>query len=273
MQNGKDLKVTDADQCSEEERIWAYLHDELSAAERDAVDHVIASDPELAHRMTASRRLDASLRELLPVADETDEQLVHRIAQSLDTPGGIAIAPAPEDRKPHLGLLRPRHRNSGHGLRYWPWNMLLAAAALLLICLGVFTHFPGPIAADRIDYRPLQYRQADSPRPVYSRPDANRCGSQLAAAIESAYRKRTDMLRFSRPQWDLQVVFAELAGNRFTIQLEARRSKDAETAWTESRSFSSMQSFERVHEEWAQDVAATLTSLENPQGRARHANN
>lgn len=201
------------------ERIWAYVHGEMEVSERVAIEQAAAEDPELAAELERLESLNANLRQLIPLAEWTDQELEDRVLEALeqDLPDEEeAGRPAAEP----IAFPTPGIDISAWAIRLWSTG-IAAAAASLFIFGGVVHHLNGPIGWSQPEFAVTQYRGADEF--LYSMEDAATCLSALKKALHDEYTR----LAPGKTRWQLRFRFGETPATKLKVEIHATDGRPA----------------------------------------------
>ncbi|MGE4489627.1 MAG: anti-sigma factor [Kiritimatiellales bacterium] len=208
------------------DRIWAYLHNELSAEEKAAFRRVLKNDPALRQAVEHSRAVDSELKALLPAFDK--EIPVDNLEDLLLT--------AWDEEHPEYGDDAPPARSSRRIL-YFAAPLAAAAALALIVSLPMQT---GPIHWQRIVTGTApQLRGTEQNTLFYTPADLKQLGSTLSQAIDNAYPDRGK----SVTDWVLQIHLQELAEGALTVEVSGYPSSDPARSRVWNESFQTLENF------------------------------
>lgn len=209
-----------ADVSKPAETIWAYLHGELSEAERLSLEADVARDPALRFRFEEARRLDRLLGSALPSLDAAEA--------GLDALADLALAAWECEQTPafQARLATSSRRKTvvfpawTLSLRRPAWGVagLAAAAALTMLVSPLLRETPETAWA-RPTFSPLALRGTNGSAAATLPADtAVRCQKVLASALARAFEERGAV-----PRNGLTLTFRlqELCKGAFSVTVQA----------------------------------------------------
>ena len=245
------------------EAIWAYLHGEAGAAERNALEGAMRCDPALRSRVERSRQVDRLLRAALPAAGTdgtSDEALEEQALAAWERTNAADSGQAPQlprviplQSKWLLFFSRPAAGVIG-----------LAAAALLMLTVSPAWRMSRGVSWEKPVCAPLSFRGSSAPEAGHT-PDAasaERCQEELAAAVARACSARGVALP---PGLVFSLRLQALRGGAFSATVQARlRTGRAAGEW--SGDYSGLQSFLDHADASAARMVETLVNISGAEG-------
>jgi hypothetical protein len=245
------------------EAIWAYLHGEAGAAERNALDVAMRRDPELRSRLERSRQVDRLLRSTLPAAGTdgtSDEALVEQALAAWERTNASDSGPAsqvprfiPVESKRLLFFRRPAAGVIG-----------LAAAALLLLAVSPAWRVSRGVSWEKPVCAPLSLRGSSAPdaRLTTDAATAARCQEALAAALVRACSARGVTLP---PGLAFSLRLQALREGAFSATVQARL-RTGQSAGEWSGDYSGLESFLGHADASAASMVETLVNTSGAAG-------
>lgn len=184
-----------------EERIWAYLHDELSPGQRESFEQVLRADADLCDQLATYRGLHQELEQIIPFLDEeavADEQFEQMLLAEW------------EKEHPEFS----ERENSLLVRKTISFMVPAAAAAAALIFLMALPRQGGPIHWEKTIYgEALQHRGQEHFAVHYERDDLEQISRQLRSLIEA------EMAEELSSEWILRIQMQELAGGALALEV------------------------------------------------------
>lgn len=240
------------------DKLWAHVHGELSAADRQAVDAALEADGVLKAEWLRLRALDRQLREAMRPDASSTEALTDALLAEWDRTHGTATAKA-------AGGVR--HRPVIVTLRNW--SAVLALAAGLVLMFGVPSMVLSPLDWNRTDVVPLQVRGDSAPVPDAAAFKAmESLSDSLRSRVAARYAQRAPSrwnlaARWkARHAWVLDRRFQPMAGEAFSVSVAARRPGDPEAAHEWQWYFQSSGSFQAQMDTLADAIVEDLHLLQ-----------
>lgn len=188
------------------DQIWAYLHDELPADERERFEQALADDASLRDALEECRAMHEDLEQLSDLRLE-DQLLAEWEAEHPQFQ---------EERKPGRAKI----------IRF---TLPLAAAAAIILLLALPLS-QGPVHWQRTLYGIApQLRGYAETQARYSRADLKRINTELQSAIE----EHLAALPTPPADWKLQIQLQELAGGHLAVEVSGHPvdQPDVEKLW------------------------------------------
>ena len=203
------------------EKIWAYLHDEMPAEEQRSFEESLKNDPALKADFDNSLRLHVYLQNVLPVVNkrEPEEMMEERYLEAWErdqTNVGVG-EPAKESQRLPV--------SSGRRSRRWLPLSALAAAAILLAMIGVHSVIQREdlvwLKADCGGIAVPRGSEADHGESLYSIDDKKRLAAKIESDVEAAYQKaKADRAGGPRIRHRLRVRMQEYPGGGLLFNVE-----------------------------------------------------
>lgn len=204
------------DDTGKTDRIWAYVHGQMSRRERKDMERSLQEDPELRQALEDVKQADSTLRALMPIAEWQEEELPDRILQSIEADSKKAARDARRESGT-AALRRLIDMFRVPQFRLAPLAVATAVALLLLVCMPYFTR--DPIRWDSPEFVPMEYRGDPAQGPgVYTRADAKACLSLVKKALGNEIERS----RGIDGRWRLSFRFDELPKGKFIVRVTAR---------------------------------------------------
>ena len=221
----------------DQERLWQQLDGRLPAAARAELEQELGRNPALRSALDERRRVDHDRRTLLSRAARSDEELAQACVEAFDRD---AAAAAPRGRIIH-----------------WPqaFSILLAAAAVILLSVGVSSRMAGPLqwAAEGGSIQ----RGADEAARLRSEGWNARAKSELQAAYRRAAAPgEASWLRGLKSPWRWFVAAAPTADGAILVQVSIGAPDAASPAQSWNRVFADDAALARELPGWADQLVA-----------------
>lgn len=241
------------------DKMWAYVHGELTGEERAELDRDIQNRPELGAELDTVRHMDRRMQTLMRLPYLAEERLTDRIIDAFD-----------RDQADSSRFRLIRFPAARTVLRHPAFGVALAAAACMLIVLGAHYRVRDAISWTGPEYLPMRYRGFTGAHdPAYTRQDANRCLEALKTGVGKAHREQiAGTCRLAPVRWRLAFRFQEIVEEALLIEIRAYKPQATEPARTWSGHYADVASFlgdvERLSSEITADLA--VVKLEKARG-------
>lgn len=235
-------------------RAWAYVHNELGAADRVELERELLRDRDLRAAVERIRKLDAVLRDTLPALDWTEDELIDRTlaawqesgAEQDDAPGRQA---AERSFRHDLGLIF-------FGSVFRRTAVAVAAAAAILLLMAPPGTPGGGLQWQQPEFIAASFRGADGAQTAsgYDADTAARCFALLRDAVAAHYR---DLAPEGAGRFVLSFQLREMADRSFSVSLQARDGHGGDAGvWTGD--YSGVEAFAAEADASAKRIAADL---------------
>jgi len=221
-------------------RIWAYLHNEMDAEEKEFFQQALRVDAELREEVERCRATHYELKNLLPNIgnEESNEALEARLLTKWETEHPEYVE-APRRKMPRRILLYPP---------------LLAAAATLAILLSLPVQ-TGPVRWQRSAYGTApQLRGETGIRAHYTRKDLKELDRTLRQSVETACQQLDE----PPEKCVLKISLQELAGGALFVEISGRPRAAPEFSKHWSKSFQGLEIFHAEVPVFGEQVAKDL---------------
>jgi hypothetical protein len=250
---------------NQSEKLWAFVHQELTEADRVKLAEDVEATPTLKSELAAIRAVDRQLKVLMPMVDMTEEDLEKKVlgaweaecgqgSQSSSVPGTIIY---PEFQKNRWAFSARKAT-----------RVVLAMAACLLIAVGVRNYTSESIQWLTPEYQSaLQYRSADGApaQSFYSNRDLQDFSSALRTAIKKNYRGQktglTPSLFHKSTDWIMISKWQELREKSLYVQLEAYEPQHRALVKEWSQQFDNSEAFYAELDSFSTQIARELAEL------------
>ena len=244
------------------EAIWAYLHGELSDADRRSFEQAMASDPALRSCFEEASRMDRLLRSGVP--SESEEAALDALAEQ-------ALAAWERDQSvasDPFAAAEPSAFSKRGWMRWFNRPVMglagLAAAALFVVALSpVFLKPEGARWSEPV-FSPFALRGPALPVGGHALDagSAKRCQAALMAAVKRAADASGVALP---PDLDISFRLQELQGGTFSVSVQARLNRGASVGeW--SGDYSSVDSFVKLVDASAERMVEAWTNFSGAEG-------
>lgn len=219
-------------------KIWAYLHNELSAEERQQFEQALTDCPELQQALEERKATHAELNEILPLLHAEDEQLEQELLAEWE-------AEHPEYQKP------PKRKRT---IKF-PLLALAAAAAALMLVMHPWAQGPIDWQRTALGSAP-QLRGATGSQGYYSAAELKQAARDLQVAAE------TRLLELSEKpaKWTLKISMQELANGLVAIEVSGHPQRQPNRAEIWGRTFDSLESLREHTNTFAGQIAEDIVS-------------
>jgi len=186
---------------AERQKLWAYVHGQLSDGDRRTLEAQLNEDAELQKEVLRVEQLDRLLRDRLAAAVAAQAEMEDRILEAIEADELRTKVPPWWKRRAFAGIL--------------------AVAALLLILAGAPLYLRGPVAWEPLQFAPLEYRgDPDRQHDRYTREDAEACFRAFKGALADAFEEAGSVRVTPRPVIAFSV--RELPRGRLVIEVTVR---------------------------------------------------
>jgi hypothetical protein len=251
------------------EKSWRYVHHEMNEQERREFERMMRDDEALRRETKRIRQINGSLRELMPLTEQTEETLVDGILRewersTVDSPSRIREkfwAPFMEGIRDMIEEWR------------WPsyaWPSLATVAATVLLVVGIQAYLAGPLEWMRPEISMgVQYRGGEPEKaPSYSRGDILELHGALRRSVEKYYagmkggEHPTSWLGRGR-KWRLAAKYQELPDGGTQVQVTLYSSRHGTQVKEWSNYYPVLRSFgnevDKFGEQMVKDLLANET--------------
>jgi hypothetical protein len=201
------------------DRIWAYLHNEMNEAEKEAFLQALNEDPKLNDRFRNCSKTHQEIQDVLPTLE--NEEPLESIEKKL-------LAEWEADHPEHAETAPCRT-----GRRILTFALPPAAAAAALAVLLSLSAGNTPIHWQKTGYGAAPQRRGQAAGiPHYSRDELKQVDRILRHSIETAYGRLTE----SPAPWELQIRLQEVAGGALLAEISGQPHAESGEirTWTDS---------------------------------------
>ena len=242
-------------------KLWSYVHNQLSQADRLAVDQAVASDPELRKQLTRMKELDQQMRKLLPIAGQSDQAFEDRVLKAWEN----ASQPVPERANAWTRImewLMPQQRPAA------AFRLALAGAACLLLLVAGYNYLQGPLGWSKtvITAAPSYRGGETNSTPFHDLAALDQETAGLRHSLRSHYEMASPQRHvwqqlLGRKAWILSATIQLLPQDKLLVQVAASRTKGGKPVQEWSRYFSNAKEFSRQMDAWATEISEALVEL------------
>ena len=252
------------------EKSWRYVHREMDERERREFERLMSTDKELRQETDKIRQINSSLRELMPLTEQTEETLADQLLREWESSTNKTSS---NTRNKVWASLMEGIRNMLEGWRWQPHVLrsLAAVAATVLLVVGIQAYLAGPLEWMRpeIDFG-VQYRgEGEPPRtPGYTREDVLKLHGALRRSVEKYYAgmKGTEhprsWLRWGS-KWRLTAKYQELPGGGTQVQVTLYSSQPRTLVKEWSNYYPDLRSFGYEVDELGDQIVKELVASES----------
>jgi hypothetical protein len=254
------------------EKSWRYVHCEMNDPERLEFERLMSTDEALRRETEQIRRMNGSLRELMPLTEQTEETLADQLLKEWER---ATIQPSLSARKKIGAFFEEGVQTLLEAWRWrsYGWRSLATVAATILLVVGIRAYWSGPLewARPEIAYG-IQYRGEGEPEraPIHTRDDILNLHKALRKSVEKkiAERESTEHTRSWRgreKKWRLAAKYQELpnGGTQAQVTLYSSRHGAPEKEW--SRYYPDLRSWGDQVDELGDQIVKELVTNEPEQ--------
>ncbi len=247
-------------------KTWAYVHGEISDAERTEMERALPSDPELRREVEEVRRMDRQMRALMPLTELTDEKLADEILARIDA------APARPARAETPSFLEWLGGWADRLLMPQPVLRLAMAAAAVLILVGGFNLMQGPVGWTQPEILVPSYRGAVTLPPgvtIHREDELRSCADELGGKIEEKYEAQAprrglkDRL-FGRRDWRLRIRVQVLPTGKLHVAVSPAAPAPGAPGLEWTQVYADSAEFRKGIDELSARVAGELATQRSP---------
>lgn len=221
-----------------DQQIWAYIHNELSPANRLQFEQELHVNPELKNALEERQETDLLLKKSISFSANHQAVANELLAEW-------------ETEYPEFNKRVPTTHN-----KIIAFSLPLATAAAVLFLLMLQPWNTGMINWQKTAYGSApQLRDQSTSATFYSRSTLKNISSQLQSSIESDLSPKMD----DHSHWKLKIHLQELANGALLIEVSGypKNNRDHSTIW--NMSSSSLEQFESELPEFSKRIAEEIT--------------
>lgn len=160
-------------QTHSKQDIWGCIHGEMEAGPMKELKLAAGNEPGLREDLTEIQRAHHALQELMPIVDQSENELVNEILHAFDHEAleTSAEPPAKEERPGKIIS--------------FPWPLAAAVAACFAVFLGIQAATSGPLGWSVA----VTQQTARGDVELYSKKELQKYAGTLKSSVNQAYRK------------------------------------------------------------------------------------